>query len=150
MSDLIPFWAWSWLLTSVGITGLFLAGSKKKIGWALGIAVQVLWIAYALATEQLGFVVSALVYAGVYARNWLRWHREANPRFEVTEFTSYPHMADDWYGPRAEASGTGKVEVGYEFDYNDVRLVVVEARHPEMRWKALDAVTLAQRYRVRD
>ena len=148
MSDLIPFWAWSWLLTSVGITGLFLAGSKKKIGWALGIAVQVLWMAYALATAQLGFVVSALIYAGVYARNWWRWHRETNPGFQVTSFTSYPDPAG--HSPQAEAQGTGRVEVGYEFDHDGVRMVVIEVRHPEERWHALDAVTLAQRYRMHD
>ena len=67
-----PWW-WSWLLTVVGITGLWLAGSKKRLGWAIGIGAQGLWIAYALATGQHGFLLSALAYGFVYTRNWRAW-----------------------------------------------------------------------------
>lgn len=66
-------WWWSWLLAGIGIVGLYVAGSKKAWGWLIGLAVQVLWIAYALATEQYGFVASALAYGFVYGRNYLRW-----------------------------------------------------------------------------
>lgn len=71
-------WWWSWLLTGVGVTGLFLAGSKRALGWALGVAAQGFWIAYALATAQYGFLLSALVYGWVYMRNWLKWRKESN------------------------------------------------------------------------
>lgn len=84
MSELIPFWAWSWLLTAIGVLGLFLAGSKRKLGWAVGISAQVLWVAYALATEQYGFLASAAAYGWVYSRNWLRWRREDNQVDETT------------------------------------------------------------------
>lgn len=69
-------WWWSWLLAGVGVTGLYLAGSKSRWGWAVGLAAQVLWVAYALATSQLGFLLSALAYGWVYARNFARWSRE--------------------------------------------------------------------------
>ena len=69
---------WSWVLTLVGVTGLFLAGSKRKAGWALGLGAQLLWVSYAIATEQWGFIASAFAYGWVYARNWLRW-RQAEP-----------------------------------------------------------------------
>lgn len=68
---------WSYILTAVGVTGIWLAGRKSTWGWAIGLGAQVLWIAYAIATRQWGFIVSALVYGSVYARNWLRWTREA-------------------------------------------------------------------------
>lgn len=73
----MPFWAWSYLLTAVGIAGLFLAGSKRKLGWAIGIFAQVLWIAYASATGQFGFYISAVAYGSVYLRNYLKWRKEA-------------------------------------------------------------------------
>lgn len=68
---------WSYLLTAVGVLGIWLAGRKSRTGWAVGLSAQVLWIAYALATAQWGFIVSAAVYGSVYARNWVRWTREA-------------------------------------------------------------------------
>jgi hypothetical protein len=72
---MVPFWAWSWVLTAIGVTGLWIAGSQSKWGWAIGISAQGLWIAYALATEQYGFLASALVYGSMYVRNFLKWHR---------------------------------------------------------------------------
>jgi hypothetical protein len=69
-------WWWSWLLAAVGVTGLYLAGSKRKAGWVIGIAVQSLWIAYAVHTRQWGFIVSALAFGWVNTRNLIKWHRE--------------------------------------------------------------------------
>lgn len=64
---------WSWALTAVGVTGLYFAGSRKRLGWAIGVGAQGLWIAYALATRQYGFLVSAGAYGWVYGRNFRRW-----------------------------------------------------------------------------
>ena len=65
--------AWSYLLTAVGVFGLYLAGRKDRRGWMVGIGAQVLWIAYATATHQWGFYVSALAYGWVYAKNARSW-----------------------------------------------------------------------------
>lgn len=67
---------WSWLLTAIGLLGIWLQGDKNKRGWLIGIAAQVLWIAYGVATEQYGFIVSACVYGFFYGRNYLRWRKE--------------------------------------------------------------------------
>jgi hypothetical protein len=71
----VPWW-WSWLLTAAGLVGLWAAGSRRQWGWMVGCAAQGLWVAYALATRQHGFLVSAFAYAFVYGRNWLLWRRE--------------------------------------------------------------------------
>lgn len=68
--------AWSILLSAAGIVGLLLAGSKRKVGWLVGLGVQPLWIIFAVQTGQYGFILNAVVYAAVYARNWWRWHRD--------------------------------------------------------------------------
>lgn len=66
---------WSYVLAAVGVFGLYLAGRKSKAGWAVGLGAQVLWIAYAVATNQPGFIVSALAYAWVYGKNFLSWRQ---------------------------------------------------------------------------
>lgn len=66
---------WSWILTAVGVTGLYLAGKNNKIGWAIGIFAQSLWITYALVTEQYGFIVAACAYGWVYIKNYLSWRK---------------------------------------------------------------------------
>lgn len=70
-----PWW-WSWLLTVVGVTGLYLAGRRSRWGWAIGLGAQVLWIAYALVSRQYGFIASALAYGAVYTRNVVVWSRD--------------------------------------------------------------------------
>lgn len=65
--------AWSLLLSAIGILGLWLAGRKDWRGWAVGLGAQVLWIAYAVSTEQWGFLLSAFAYGSVYSANWWKW-----------------------------------------------------------------------------
>lgn len=76
---------WSYLLTAVGVFGLWLAGRKNLWGWAVGLGAQGLWIAYAYFTDQPGFYLSALAYGSVYARNLHRWAKERREEREAAE-----------------------------------------------------------------
>lgn len=84
MSSGIPGW-WSMLLASIGIAGLYLTTRPEPTRWygfIVGLAVQALWIAYAVTTHQLGFVVSAIAYGVVNAigiRKWIREQRNYAP-----------------------------------------------------------------------
>jgi hypothetical protein len=59
---------WSYALAAVGVTGLLIAATRPRIGWWFNIAAQVVWLAYAIATRQWGFLVTAVAYAIAYAR----------------------------------------------------------------------------------
>lgn len=74
---MIPFWLWSYVLAGVGILGIYLAGKKNRSGWAVGIGAQVLWLSYAVATDQLGFLLTAFAYGAVYVKNYIAWGRES-------------------------------------------------------------------------
>lgn len=76
LADAVAGSWWSWLLASVGVFGLFLAGAKNKIGWLIGFFIQPIWIIYAFVTEQYGFIFSAVAYGWVYARNYILWRKE--------------------------------------------------------------------------
>lgn len=67
---------WSFVLSVIGIAGIYLAGSRNILGWVLGFSAQVLWIVFAIVTKQYGFILSALAYGWVYGRNYLKWKRE--------------------------------------------------------------------------
>ncbi len=67
---------WSITLAAVGVLGLYVAGIGKWQGWALGLFAQTLWVAYAVATEQWGFIASALAYGYVYGKNTIGWYRK--------------------------------------------------------------------------
>ena len=67
---------WSWILTTVGLTGFFLAGRRVWWSWYINLACQGLWLAYALITEQYGFIVAAGAYSIVFTQNAVKWTRE--------------------------------------------------------------------------
>jgi len=64
---------WPWLLSVVGITAMWLAGSKRWQGWVVGLVCESLWCVYAVRTAQYGFIAAAVAYSAVYVRNLLTW-----------------------------------------------------------------------------
>lgn len=74
----LAFWL-SLLLALLGCTGLVLAGRGRWEGWALGLAAQPVWAAFAIATKGYGLLLTCLMYGTVYARNLVKWRqREAS------------------------------------------------------------------------
>jgi hypothetical protein len=68
---------WSYVLAAIGVTGIFFVGRKTIWGWFVLLFNEVLWIAYALITNQYGFILSAIAYAIVYIKSYLLWRQEA-------------------------------------------------------------------------
>lgn len=69
-------WWWSWLLTVVGVTGFVLAARRVWWAWYVNLGCQGLWVAYALVTEQPGFIAASAVYTAVFAHNAAKWTRD--------------------------------------------------------------------------
>lgn len=67
---------WSWVLTTIGLTGFVLAGKKKWYAWYINIANQILWFTYAVVTDQYGFIVASLAYTVVFTQNAIKWTNE--------------------------------------------------------------------------
>ena len=67
---------WSWILAAVGVTGIYFVGRKTIWGWLVLLINECIWIAYALATDQYGFIFMATAYSIVYIRSYLLWRRD--------------------------------------------------------------------------
>ena len=68
---------WSWILAVIGVSGIYFVGKKTIWGWLVLLFNETLWVAYAIITEQYGFIVSAVAYAAVYVRSYLHWKEDA-------------------------------------------------------------------------
>jgi hypothetical protein len=64
---------WSWCMFPFGVAGMILAGRRNAWGWAVSFSTQGMWAAYAINTQQWGFLPGTASYAAIYARNFLRW-----------------------------------------------------------------------------
>jgi hypothetical protein len=68
------FWL-SLVLAVAGCSGLVLAGRGKWYGWAIGLAVQPVWVAFGIVTKGYGLCLTALMDGTVYGRNLAAWRR---------------------------------------------------------------------------
>lgn len=69
----------TWLVTIVGLTGFFLAGRKIWWSWYVNIGCQVLWVIYAITSQQYVFILAATCYTVVFTKNAISWtkaHRQ--------------------------------------------------------------------------
>jgi len=67
---------WSYLLAVIGVSGIFLVGRKTIWGWLILCVNECIWIAYALATKQYGFIIMAVAYAAVYVKSYIGWRQD--------------------------------------------------------------------------
>lgn len=72
--------AWSWLAASLSIIGLWLSGYNPRVGWVYGIAIQAVWVAYGLDTDQPGMLALSAAFVAIYGRNLYRWRGTAFKR----------------------------------------------------------------------
>ena len=73
-------WYWSWMLMSVNLTAMVLAGRRLWWAWLVAVVAECLWLVYGYATQQWGFSVFALVFGAVYLRNAYTWREGPRPR----------------------------------------------------------------------
>lgn len=69
----------SFVVQGIPAIGLLLAGHHKHIGWMVCLLGQGVAITFGLLTDQLGFIVWAPVFVGIYVANWVRWFRRPSP-----------------------------------------------------------------------
>lgn len=57
------------------LAAMWLAGSKRSIGWVVGLVNQVLWAATIVVFEVWGLVPLTAALTVIYSRNLVRWRR---------------------------------------------------------------------------
>lgn len=75
---------WPWLLTGIQVVSLWSAGRRLWWGWLLGGSVQIPWIAYAMVTDQIGFIPGCLISASVQLFSFIRSTSTQRPREAIT------------------------------------------------------------------
>jgi hypothetical protein len=69
-----------WCLVAAGIVGTHVAARNVPWGWLLLVSLQPMWIAYAISTEQYGFVVGAVACGLGQLSGFLRSRRESSDK----------------------------------------------------------------------
>lgn len=64
---------WSYILAPFGLWGMWSAGKRKRSGWLVSISTQILWLIYAVQTQQWGFIPGSAAYMIVYVKSYWEW-----------------------------------------------------------------------------
>lgn len=67
---------WSFMLTALGVAGLFLTMRRNRFGPWMGVLVQVPWAVYAVVSTQWWFLVSAFAFGAVNVYGIVLMQRE--------------------------------------------------------------------------
>jgi hypothetical protein len=76
----------SWVLAVIGVSGIFFVGRKNFLGWYILLFNETLWIVYAVATKQYGFIFSALAYGVVYIQSHRHWKSLDKEQMHMKDF----------------------------------------------------------------
>lgn len=76
---------WSYPLAALALFVSWQVGRKKAWAWLAAAGTQVIWVAYALVTEQYGFIASALAFLVMNWYNYVKWRREEVQAREVQD-----------------------------------------------------------------
>jgi hypothetical protein len=88
-------WYWSWILMSVNLTAMVLAGRRLWWAWLVAVVAECLWLVYGYATQQWGFSVFALVFGAVYLRNAYTWRDGPRPNEQSRSDMSSDYASND-------------------------------------------------------
>ena len=70
--------ALSWVLSSTSCVMLWSMGNKSVGGPRIGLANQLLWIAYCVLSKQWVLLPGVAAYTAIHVRNLVRWEKEGS------------------------------------------------------------------------
>lgn len=65
-----------YVLSVIGVTAMIAIGRGHWWGWAIALMNECLWVGFAIATRQYGFILGAAFYGTVNAYNAHRWYKQ--------------------------------------------------------------------------
>lgn len=84
LAIIVPWLDWILGGSTVAIKILML----RKVWWSplFGVIIQTLWVTYAFALEEYGFLITPVIMTPIYAIHVKKWHKE---RFEHEYISSH-------------------------------------------------------------
>lgn len=73
----MQFYGIDWLATVCGLTGVYLIGSKKRIGFLIMMIASLSWLTVGFIINSLALIVGSTVFFSLHVRGWIKWRRTA-------------------------------------------------------------------------
>ena len=139
-------WYWSWILMSVNLTAMVLAGRRLWWAWLVAVVAECLWLVYGYATQQWGFSVFALVFGAVYLRNAYTWRdaprsREQSRGDISSDDISPDHASNDY---TSNKPAVDDAPIGALADFDALAMAIEDRSWSDADPRAHDIVATAR------
>ena len=72
----MQYYGIDWLATICGLTGIYLLGNKKKIGFLMFMMASASWITFGVMTGSIAVIAGSSIFFFMHFRGWLSWRRD--------------------------------------------------------------------------
>jgi hypothetical protein len=134
-------WYWSWILMSVNLTAMVLAGRRLWWAWLVAVIAECLWLVYGYATQQWGFSVFALVFGVVYLRNAYTWRGAPRPREQSRGDISSDDISPDY---ASNKPAVDDAPIGALADFDALAMAIEDRSWNDTDPRAHDIVATAR------
>lgn len=73
----MQFFGIDWLATVCGLAGVYLIGSKKRIGFPIMMIASLSWLTVGFMIGSAALIIGSAVFFSLHLRGWLKWRKEA-------------------------------------------------------------------------
>lgn len=71
----LQFYGVDWLATSCGLLGVYLLGSKNKLGFILFMLASLSWVTFGILTGSVAVIIGSSIFFFMHLRGFLKWSR---------------------------------------------------------------------------
>ncbi len=72
----VRYYGVDWLAMVLNALTIFLLGKKVRLGWALGIVANAVWVLFGVMAHSLATVVACTIFMLLNAKGWWGWRAE--------------------------------------------------------------------------
>ena len=73
----MQFYGIDWLATVCGLTGVYLIGSKNRIGFLVMMGASLSWMTVGFLIQSLALILGSAVFFGLHVRGWINWRKSS-------------------------------------------------------------------------
>jgi len=80
----MQFYGIDWLATAAGLSGVYLLGNKRKLGFILFMLASTSWAIFGVMTGSIAMTLGSMIFFTMHLRGFLAWRRDERNLAHVT------------------------------------------------------------------
>lgn len=83
----MQYYGIDWLATVCGLTGVYLIGSRNRIGFLIMMIASLSWMTVGFMIWSVALIVGSLVFFSLHVRGFLAWRKDEKASLEAAHVT---------------------------------------------------------------